>query len=59
MVLLGTKTASRRWVKYEIAKSVELGKGLIGIDISKITDHSGNTSATGINPLPSGYPMYK
>jgi hypothetical protein len=59
VVLIGTKTASRRWVKYEIAKSVELGKGLIGIDISKITDNSGNTSVTGINPLPSGYPMYK
>lgn len=58
VVLVGKETASRRWVKYEIAKSLELGKGLIGIDISKIKDRYGETDETGKNPLPAGYPLY-
>ena len=32
VVLVGEKTCSSRWVKYEIQKSVERGNGLIGID---------------------------
>ena len=59
VVLIGKETASRRWVKYEIQRSIELGKGLLGIDISKIKDHNGQTDATGVNPLPIGYPKYK
>jgi hypothetical protein len=59
VVLIGAETASRRWVKYEIAKSVELGKGLIGIDISKIRNHDGLTDDTGANPLPRGYKYYR
>lgn len=58
VVLVGKETASRKWVKYEIEKSVELGKGLIGIDISKIKDRYGETDDTGTNPLPAGYPLY-
>jgi len=55
VVLIGKETASRPWVKYEIKRSIELGKGLMGIDISKIKDRQGNTDPTGENPLPSGY----
>jgi hypothetical protein len=58
VVLVGKETASRKWVKYEIEKSIELGKGLIGIDISKIKDRYGETDDTGANPLPTGYPLY-
>lgn len=35
VVLIGSETSTRRWVKYEIKRSVERGKGLSGIDISK------------------------
>ena len=59
VVLIGRETASRRWVKYEIAKSIELGKGLLGIDISKIRNQAGETDETGANPLPRGYPYYR
>lgn len=60
VVLIGKETASRRWVKYEIQRSVELGKGLIGVHISGIKDRNGNTeSSLGANPLPAGYPTYK
>lgn len=58
VVLIGRETATRRWVKYEIQRSIELGKGLIGIDISKISDQHGNTDDTGVNPLPAGYTKY-
>jgi hypothetical protein len=59
VVLLGKETGSRRWVKYEIQRSVELGKGLIGIDISKIKNHAGETDDRGPSPLPAGTLIYK
>ena len=55
----GAETGKRRWVKYEIKRSIELGKGLLGIDISKIRDPRGKTDTKGPNPLPSGYPLYQ
>jgi hypothetical protein len=58
-VLIGQETSTRRWVKYEIQRSIELGNGLIGIDISKIKDRLGNTDSTGANPLSSAYPHYQ
>jgi MTH538 TIR-like domain (DUF1863) len=57
-VLIGAQTASRRWVKYEIDKSIERGNGLIGIYIHNIKDFAGNTDYRGTNPLPAGYPTY-
>ena len=59
IVLVGERTGNRRWVKYEINQSIKLGKGLFGINISKIKDTDGTTSDLGPNPLPSGYPLYQ
>jgi hypothetical protein len=56
-VLVGAATCSSRWVKYEIAKSQELGHGLLGIDISKLGDKDGNTSDR-CGKIPDGYPFY-
>lgn len=58
IVLIGKETSTRPWVKYEIKRSIELGKGLIGIDISKIKDQDGNTDDTGANPIPARYRKY-
>ena len=58
VVLVGAQTAGRRWVKYEIRRSRELGKGLLGIDISSIRDRHGHSDRRGANPLPRGYPLY-
>jgi len=44
VVLVGEKTCSSKWVKYEIEKSIEIGNGLLGIDISKIKNLQGKTS---------------
>jgi len=57
VVLVGAKTCSSRWVKYEIEKSIERGNGLLGIDISKIKDLQGNTSAR-CGEIPKGYKFY-
>ncbi len=57
VVLVGQHTCSSRWVKYEIEKSIEIGNGLLGIDISKIKDLQGNTSER-CGEIPKGYKFY-
>lgn len=57
VVLVGAKTCSSRWVKYEIQKSIERGNGLLGIDVSKIKDLQGNTSER-CGQIPEGYSFY-
>lgn len=57
VVLVGAKTCTSRWVKYEIEKSKAIGNGLLGIDISKIKDLNGDTSDR-CGMLPKGYPFY-
>jgi hypothetical protein len=57
VVLVGAKTCSSRWVKYEIEKSIEIGNGLLGIDISKIKDLQKNTSER-CGKIPEGYDFY-
>ena len=32
VVLVGEETANRKWVRYEIEKAWELGKGLVGVE---------------------------
>ena len=57
VVLVGEKTCSSRWVKYEIDQSIARGNGLLGIDISKIKDLDGNTSER-CGKIPKGYNFY-
>src|SRR3972149_6412247 len=54
VVLVGEKTCSSKWVKYEIDKSIEIGNGLLGIDVSKIKDLHGNTTER-CGQIPKGY----
>jgi hypothetical protein len=42
-VLIGQKTANRRYVTYEIEQSVKKGNGLLGIHINGIKDIQGET----------------
>lgn len=55
VVLIGTETSSRKWVKYEIKKSHEEGKGLLGVYIHNIKDKYGYTAAKGGNPFDNFY----
>ena len=57
VVLVGEKTCSSRWVKYEIEKSKEIGNGLLGIDVSKIRDLQRDTSER-CGKIPKGYSFY-
>lgn len=57
VVLVGAKTCSSRWVRYEIEKSIEIGNGLIGIDISKIANLAGKTTER-CGEIPRGYDFY-
>ncbi len=57
VVLVGEETCSSRWVKYEIEKSIEIGNGLLGIDVSKIKDLHGNTSKR-CGEIPKAYSFY-
>jgi hypothetical protein len=51
VVLIGENTAGRKWITYEIEKSWNDGKGLLGIYIHKLKDLSGRQSNKGNNPF--------
>ncbi len=50
VVLIGAETATRKFVDYEIEKSIARGNGLLGIYISGIKDQKGNTDTQGTAP---------
>lgn len=50
-VLIGAETAHRRWVKYEIERSVEDRKGLLGIRIHRLHDRDQRSDIPGRNPF--------
>ena len=59
VVLVGKNTCSSKYVKYEIEKSIEIGNGLLGIDVSKIGDLQGNTTdRCGRLPSNTNYKFY-
>jgi hypothetical protein len=51
VVLVGSGTANRKWINYEIAKAWEDGKGVVGVRIHGLKDRLGNTSSAGGNPF--------
>ena len=51
IVLIGAKTAGRKWIKYEIEKSWNDGKGVLGIYIHNLLDKDKKKSVKGRNPF--------
>jgi len=51
IVLIGSETADRPWVKYEIKRAWEKGKGLLGVYIHNIKDPRTGTCVQGKNPF--------
>lgn len=51
IVLIGANTAGRKWINYEIEKSWNDGKGLLGIYIHNLKDKDGDQSTKGRNPF--------
>lgn len=51
-LLIGSGTANRRWVKYELVKSFTEGKGILAIHVNRIRSRmTSRISKKGINPL--------
>lgn len=51
IVLIGSETASRPWVQYEIKKAWSDGKGVMGIYIHNLRDPRTDVCRKGINPF--------
>jgi hypothetical protein len=51
VVLIGSTTAGRPWVNYEIKKAWNDGKGLVGVHIHNLKSIDGKQSAKGANPF--------
>ncbi|MCZ8227526.1 MAG: TIR domain-containing protein [Burkholderiaceae bacterium] len=51
VVLIGSETYARRWVQYEIIKSIERGNKVIGVHINSIRDKDGQVKKSGPNPF--------
>lgn len=51
VVLVGEETYKRRWVKYEIKKAWEDGKGIVGIYIHNLKDPKTGKCSKGTNPF--------
>jgi hypothetical protein len=61
VVLIGAKTANRRWVKYEIEQSIARKNGLLGIYIHHLKGPNKLPSSRGAKPaVPQGvdFPVY-
>lgn len=51
IVLVGAKTAGRRWVKYEIKKAWQKGLGVMAIHVHNLKDANGEQSEKGSDPF--------
>lgn len=51
VVLIGEETSKRPWVKYEIKKAWQDGKGLLGIHVNNLKDPKTGTCFKGTNPF--------
>lgn len=50
VVLIGSETAQREWVKHEIKRSIARGNALVGVYIAQILDRNGKTARRGAVP---------
>jgi hypothetical protein len=50
-VLIGSYTSTRKFVLYELEKSWELKKGIVGVRIHNLKNQEQKTSSYGTNPL--------
>jgi hypothetical protein len=51
VVLIGSETYDREWVRHEIKRSYELGKGMLGIYIHNVKDPQLGADTQGRNPF--------
>lgn len=51
VVLIGSRTAGRKWVNYEIKKAWDDRKGLVGVYIHGLKNFAGEQAPKGANPF--------
>jgi hypothetical protein len=51
IVLVGSTTANRKWINYEIKKSWENKMGIVGVNIHNLKDSAEKQSGQGTNPF--------
>ena len=51
VVLVGSETAERRWIQYEIETAWNMGKPILGIKIHELLDRLENSDVNGRNPF--------
>ena len=51
LVLIGSNTAGRKWIDYEIKKAWGDKKGIVGIYVHNLKDKDGTQSQKGANPF--------
>ncbi|MBL7981932.1 MAG: TIR domain-containing protein [Flavobacteriales bacterium] len=51
VVLIGEKTAGRKWITFEIKESWRQGMGVLGIHVHKLKDRLGRTGSEGSSPF--------
>ena len=56
VVLIGSRTANRHWVNYEIAKAWDERKPLVGVRIHGLANSLGYSDPSGANPF-AGVPL--
>ncbi|MGY3558466.1 hypothetical protein ACVWXP_001735 [Bradyrhizobium sp. USDA 4463] len=62
VVCIGNKTAGRKFINYEIQKSIDRGNGILGVRIHHLKNFDGATDSEGDIPAllaKHKYPVYK
>ena len=62
VVFIGQETANRKFINYEIKKSLERGNGLVGIQIHHLENQKSETDSLGSTPggiENNGFKVYK
>lgn len=62
MVCIGYKTAGRKFINYEIQKSIDRGNGILGVKIHHLKNFASETDPEGDTPAlltKHGYSVYK
>ena len=62
VVCVGAKTAGRKYINYEIDRSIARGNGIVAVQIHHLKDNNGNTDVPGAIPSKieaNGYKAYK
>ena len=59
VVCVGSKTAGRKYINYEIDKSIARGNGVVAVQVHELEDHNGNTDPAGAIPAKIANGVYK